>query len=291
MRYLIAIFLLVFMMINTNAQRTCGTMQVHEELLKQDPTYRDRLEAQERHIQQHGAADRGVSSIITIPVVFHIVHNGDAVGTNENLSDALIAAQLDQLNQDFALANSDFSSTPAVFQGLASNTMIQFCMAERTPDCQSSNGIHRYNGGQADWATADINSILKPATIWNRDLCLNIWTVNFDPSSTLLGYAQVPGGPANTDGVVVKYTSVGSLAMPNPVSSNYNQGRTMTHEVGHWLSMYHIWGDDGTACTGSDLCADTPNQADENYGCPTFPTVSCSNGPNGDMFVNYMDYV
>ena len=64
----------------------------------------------------------------------------------------------------------------------------------------------------------------------------------------------------------------------------------MTHEVGHYLNLRHIWGDDGSACTGSDLVDDTPNQADETYAPPAFPSISCSNGPNGDMFMNYMDY-
>src|SRR5207237_8069001 len=103
----------------------------------------------------------------------------------------------------------------------------------------------------------------------------------------VLGYAQFPGGPAATDGVVIAqscFGNTGTAAYP------FNKGRTATHEVGHWLNLYHIWGDDGTACTGSDLVGDTPNQGDENYGCPAFPSVSCSNGPNGDMFMNYMDY-
>jgi hypothetical protein len=71
----------------------------------------------------------------------------------------------------------------------------------------------------------------------------------------------------------------------------FDLGRTTTHEVGHWLNLFHIWGDDGTGCKGSDLCPDTPNQASENYGKPAFPHISCKNGPNGDMFMNYMDYV
>ncbi|MFN9958897.1 MAG: M43 family zinc metalloprotease, partial [bacterium] len=70
----------------------------------------------------------------------------------------------------------------------------------------------------------------------------------------------------------------------------FNKGRTATHEVGHWLNLRHIWGDDGTGCTGSDQVTDTPNAAGSNIGCPTFPRVTCSNGPNGDMFMNYMDY-
>ncbi len=70
----------------------------------------------------------------------------------------------------------------------------------------------------------------------------------------------------------------------------FDLGRTTTHEIGHYLNLFHIWGDDGTGCSGSDEVADTPNQGGPNFGVPTFPKLSCSNGPNGDLFVNYMDY-
>jgi hypothetical protein len=120
---------------------------------------------------------------------------------------------------------------------------------------------------------------------WDRNKYLNIWVC--DISGGILGYAQFPGGSASTDGVVVDYQYFGTIGT---ATAPFNKGRTATHEVGHWLNLYHIWGDDGTGCTGSDLVSDTPNQADQNYGCPAFPQVSCSNGPNGDMFMNYMDY-
>src|SRR5262249_21192912 len=73
----------------------------------------------------------------------------------------------------------------------------------------------------------------------------------------------------------------------------FNLGRTTTHEIGHWLNLRHIWGDDeneANTCSGSDLVDDTPNQAIMNFGKPKFPHISCKNGPNWDMFMNYMDY-
>ncbi len=102
----------------------------------------------------------------------------------------------------------------------------------------------------------------------------------------LLGYAQFPGGKCATDGVVVLYSSVGG---PNSkgTATSYDLGRTATHEVGHWLNLRHIWGD---ASCGDDLVSDTPTSQTANYGCPAYPHVTCSNGPNGDMFMNYMDY-
>jgi hypothetical protein len=107
-------------------------------------------------------------------------------------------------------------------------------------------------------------------------------------SGGLLGYAQFPGGPAQTDGVVIRHSGFGTTGT---AAAPFDRGRTATHEIGHWANLFHIWGDDGTGCNGTDEVADTPNQADENYGCPTFPSISCNNGPNGDMFMNYMDYV
>jgi hypothetical protein len=105
----------------------------------------------------------------------------------------------------------------------------------------------------------------------------------------LLGYAQFPGGPAATDGVVILNSAFGTIGTAAAFAP-YNHGRTASHEVGHWLNLRHIWGDDGGGCTGDDLVADTPNAAGPNFGKPAFPRVTCNNGPNGDLFMNYMDY-
>ena len=124
--------------------------------------------------------------------------------------------------------------------------------------------------------------------IWDRNKYLNIWVV---PSITngvyndILGYAQFPGGSAATDGVVISWRNFGRIGNLDPY---YNLGRTATHEVGHWLNLYHIWGDDGNDCWGTDYVNDTPNQADESSGCPNFPAPSCNN--TSDMFSNYLDY-
>ena len=227
----------------------------------------------------------GSRAVVTIPVVVHVLYNTSA----QNISDALIQAQISQLNLDFARLNADASSTPAAFASVAANTNVQFCLAQRDPNGNATTGIVRKTTTVTSFSTND--AVKKTSTggddAWASSSYLNLWVCNL--GGGLLGYAQFPGGPAATDGVVVLYTSVGSRNVPGSAAP-YNYGRTATHEVGHWLNLYHIWGDDGTACTGSDNVSDTPNQADENYGCPTFPTISCSNGPNGDMFMNYMDY-
>jgi hypothetical protein len=114
---------------------------------------------------------------------------------------------------------------------------------------------------------------------------LNLWVCAL--SGGVLGYAQFPEGPAATDGVVIDYRAFGTQGT---AQAPYNLGRTATHEIGHYFNLRHIWGDTED-CSGSDLVADTPNAAGPNFGTPAFPTVTCSNGPNGDMFMNYMDYV
>ena len=287
---LIATILLAALCVAVFAQeRNCATMDVLEQQLSQDPDMAARMEAIERHTEHfHHNHNHNDRAVITIPVVFHIVHNGDALGSGENISDALIQAQLDQLNQDFALQNSDASLIPSIFQGVAANTEIQFCLAQRKPDGTATNGINRFNGGRTSWTVSQIDGSLKPTSIWDRNQYLNIWSVVFGGADAgLLGYAQFPGGSASTDGVVVLYSSVGSVALPNPAGGVYARGRTGTHEVGHWLNLRHIWGD---ATCGNDLVSDTPVHNTSNGGCPTYPHYSTCSGSPVEMTMNYMDY-
>jgi hypothetical protein len=286
-------FLLAACLLSTgtivNAQQTyhrCFSAEHLQSQLAADPSLAEKMQAIEQQSTEYAQSSHsGSRAVITIPVVVHVVYNTAA----QNISDALIQAQINQLNLDFAKLNSDASNVPSAFAGLAANTNVQFCLAQRDPSGNPTTGIVRKATTVTSFSTND--GVKKTSTggaaAWDATKYLNLWVCNL--GGGILGYAQFPGGAAATDGVVVLYSSVGSLTTPG-TSAPYNYGRTATHEVGHWLNLYHIWGDDGTACTGSDNVADTPNQADENYGCPTFPTVSCSNGANGDMFMNYMDY-
>ncbi len=272
-------------------ERHCASMEVLAQQLLQDPDMAARMEAIERHTlqfhEEHDLESRD-RVVITIPVVFHIIHNGDAPGTNENISDAVIQAQLNQLNLDFSLTNIEASQIPVIFRPVAANTEIQFCLAQRKPDGTATTGINRVNGGKDSWTINQINSTLKPSTIWDRNQYLNIWSVAFGGTDgSVLGFAQFPGGVANTDGVVVKYSSIGSVASPNPAGGNYARGRTATHEIGHWLNLRHIWGD---ATCGNDYVSDTPVHNKSNGGCPTYPHLSTCAGAPVEMTMNYMDY-
>lgn len=224
---------------------------------------------------------------ITIPVVVHVIHCGEAIGTGRNISVNQINSQISVLNKDFRRLNTDISQIPAAFRGWSADPRIEFCLAQQDEFGTPTTGIVRYFTSNTQITQNDMETSIKPATIWDRDYYLNIWVIDFGASSTTLGYAQFPGNAANTDGVVIRYTAFGSMGN---VQTPYNLGRTTTHEVGHWLNLRHIWGDD-TDCSGSDFITDTPNQEFLSSGTPSFPILdNCSPNYPGIMFYNYMDY-
>ncbi|AHJ99385.1 GEVED domain-containing protein [Hymenobacter swuensis] len=262
--------------------RQCSTMENLAAQLAADPAMAQRMAAIEN--QTSSFVDNPLalrtSAVVTIPVVVHVLYNTTA----QNVSDAQIQSQIAVLNEDFNKLNADVSKTPSAFAGLAANVGIQFVLAKQTPTGAATTGIERKSTTRTSWGTDDAMKKVSTGGLdaWNSAKYLNLWVCNL--SGGVLGYAQFPGGAAATDGVVILSSGFGrngSAAAP------FNLGRTATHEVGHWLNLRHIWGD---ASCGNDLVSDTPTQQTSNGGCPSFPKVTCSNGPNGDMFMNYMDY-
>jgi hypothetical protein len=267
-------------------RRQCGAMQAHFRLLEQDPGFRTRQASLERTTARRMATVGAIAAKAgptVIPVVVHVIYNTPA----ENITMAQIRSQLRVLKRDFRAKNPDKSKVPTPFKGLVADANIEFVFAKKDPQGKPTNGVTRTKTTRTSFGTND--SVKFSAAgghdAWPTEKYLNIWVCTL--SGGLLGYAQFPGGPPETDGVVVLNTAFGTTGTAAPP---FNLGRTTTHEVGHWLNLRHIWGDTED-CSGSDLVADTPNAAGPNFGTPTFPHVSCSNGPNGDMFMNYMDYV
>lgn len=271
------------------AQRNCGTMQYLEQQKQNDPSTEKSLLKQEDQIKnwvkENGDRFRTSGGVITIPVVVHVVYRT----TSQNISNAQIQSQIDVLNEDYRALNTDFSSVPAGFQGVAADAQIEFCLAVRDPQGNPTTGITRTSTTVNSFSTNDNVKYASSGGVdaWPRGDYLNLWVCNL--GGGLLGYSQFPGtGLAATDGVVCGYNFFGRVGT---LSAPYNKGRTLTHEVGHWLNLRHIWGDDGGSCSGTDQVADTPNQGGENYGCPSFPQVdNCTSTSPGVMFMNYMDY-
>ncbi|HST49200.1 M43 family zinc metalloprotease [Jatrophihabitans sp.] len=267
-------------------RRKCATMDVHRRLLIESSEYRaarDEVENITLHLTRRKVGAR-FPGIAHIPVVVHVVYNT----AEQNISDAQVLSQIDVLNRDFRANNPDISNVPPAFASLVGDSRIEFFMATKDPAGNPTNAITRTRTGTAAFSSDD--AVKSTATggedAWPADHYLNIWVAPL--SGGLLGYAQFPGGPAATDGVVITYTAFGT---GGTATAPFHLGRTATHEIGHFFNLYHIWGDDGTGCTGTDLVDDTPNQAGPNVGVPTFPHVTCGNGPNGDLFMDYMDYV
>ncbi len=261
--------------------RNCGTMDHLNEQFAADPGLEQRMQQIESATQSWiSDPSHRTGAVITIPVVVHVVYSSTA----QNISDAQIQSQIAVLNADFRKLNADVSLTPSVFASLATDCQIQFCLAQRDPNGNATTGIVRKATTTTSFSTND--NVKRTANggdnAWNSSQYLNLWSANL--SGGVLGYAQFPGGTASTDGVVILYSAFGNSGSAN---APYNLGRTATHEVGHWLNLRHIWGD---ASCGNDQVTDTPTSSTSNFGCPAFPHVTCSNGPNGDMFMNYMDY-
>jgi hypothetical protein len=270
--------------------RTCGTMDVHRRLLSTVPEYARARAAIENVALAHQRGERVAErpGVTRIPVVVHVVWNTP----QQNISDAQITSQIDVLNRDFRRTNPDVASTPAPFLPLAADARIEFFMANVDPNGAPTAGIQRRQTALTSFTDDDAmkSNATGGVDAWPADRYLNIWVVPRLTSAIgdLLGYAQFPGGPAATDGVVILHSAFGTVGT---AAAPFNLGRTATHEIGHWLNLNHIWGDDGSGCSGTDNVGDTPNQGGANTGTPTFPRLSCNNGPNGDMFMNYMDYV
>lgn len=272
--------------------RNCGTHEKMEQMKRDIPNYATDMQIMESQVSEwiKNNPNYDEKAVITIPVVVHVLYKT----TNQNISDAQIQSQIAVLNKDFMRLNTDASNTPSVWTSIAANCNIQFCLAKRDPLGATTNGITRTQTTKSgfDIYTDEAKYASKGGhDVWDRTKYLNLWVVPAILEGTqntgILGYAQMPGGPATTDGVVIANIYFGTSGT---AQAPFNKGRTATHEIGHWLNLYHIWGDDSD-CSGSDIVNDTPNQELENYGAPTFPLLDgCATASPGVMFMNYMDY-
>lgn len=280
----------------------CYTVENREQMRAQDSTiatdeqFEAWLQDKMAEAERNGTANSRM--VLTVPVVVHVIYNGQAVGSGTNISQAQIESQIDVLNEDYRrIAGTPGFNTDSV----GADTEIEFCLAFWGEDGlpMAEPGIDRVDRNARGWSAPPytpnyINSVIKPATYWDPDEYMNIWVTNIDGS--ILGYAQGPdggfvtgyptiNGPASTDGVVIGHTHFGRTGN---VQGPYDEGRTLTHEAGHWLGLHHLWGPTNGAgsCSMDDFCGDTPNSDDANYGCAV-NHISCG---GNDMVRNYMDY-
>lgn len=282
---------LLFMCFNlliVNAQQDehlkgeCFTDQLLKSLMDKNPEIRKEYQ---EYKKQYQVKPENYSSfrrdVITIPVVVHVIHSGEAVGSGSNISMTKVLEQIEILNDDFGFRNTDRQHIPDHFINDAGPTNIQFCLITKMPNGDPHNGVNRIKYNNIP-DVSYIEDVIKPATIWNPIKFLNIWVVQI-PTPGILGYSYLPIPSilnSSKDGVVIDTDKFGN-------NGSYIKGRTATHEVGHYLGLQHPWGEI-ESCSSDDGIADTPNCAGPYFGCPNGPQYSCG---TIDMSMNFMDYV
>jgi hypothetical protein len=257
----------------SQAQRVCGTEAYNKSLP---------VSSGSSPIGISGPArDTVPNEVLVIPVVIHVLYNKN----EQNISDAQILSQLKVLNQDFRRNNADSGNTPSVFKSVAADAGITFCLAQVDPGGRTTKGIIRKKTSREFFMADDEMKFSSKGgdNAWDASKYMNIWICSMLGRN--LGYATLPGGAADKDGIVINFDVFGTAGV---VRAPFNKGRTATHEIAHWLGLKHLWGED---YCGSDEVDDTPKQESYNYYCPSFPhRSSCSPNAYGDLFMNFMDF-
>jgi len=273
------------------AQNECGTDQIHEKLMQTDTAYRTSFILTQQQIQSIVREEslnnlRGSNEIYTIPVVVHVIHVGEQIGTGTNVSDANIIASIDRLNQHYSGTN-----------GLSPDIQINFCLATRDPNGCPTTGINRVdgriiqgyedNGINFNGCSEATDQQVKDLSKWSTLDYYNIWVVNFI-CGWPAGYANFPNG-GDYDGTVIE-----AYYMTNPSLLGGNS--VLTHEVGHGFGLYHTFQGDGgnSYCPSNEDCL---YDGDKICDTPPHKESDCSgNNPCTNMGVwdncryNYMSY-
>ena len=281
------LFLVLFILMSSNisAQIKCAAVEGRNVNIQNDDTWEIEKSEMEKTISNWINEHRNsfhLRAVLTIPVVVHVIYNSPA----ENISEEQIISQIDVLNQDFRAMNDDLSTIPNDFQPLVADVEIEFCLAAVDPDGNATTGITRTftNNNVGIGGTSSIHfSNQGGHDAWDPERYLNIWVAKF--AGGIGGISSFPGiGPVAEDGVEINYIQFGTINVEPP----YHLGRTLTHEIGHYLNLEHPWGPELNDCCADDFVDDTPETCETYIGeCPAHPVISCS---MPDMFMNFMFY-
>ncbi len=255
------------------AQNRCASADYQQQQVRLQPQLSERLSSLENWIQQAATTqsfERTQEGTLVIPVVFHNLYHLPS----ERISDQQVQDQLKSLNECFRMRNPDTANTRPVFKPLAADCEIEFRLAISDPRRRATTGIVRQYTPISSWKMGDDMKFSSKmgADGWDSRGYLNIWVCRMEKFA---GFSSVLGADAKLDGIVLDLGAIGG------------GHKTLVHEVGHWLGLKHLWGDE---YCGDDGVSDTPKQASYTMGCPSTIRITCGNNPTGDMYNNYMDF-
>jgi len=284
----------------------CGVMQYEQWRTQIDPSYLERRLDVREQIESHArnSQSRFSGEVYRIPVVVHIIYNNEL----QNVSDEQVNLQMDRINKDYRRQNEDTALTRQEFIPVAADAGIEFFLADFDPEGNPTTGITRTqtNVGSFWLSLEDMKSSSTGGVdAWDVNHYLNIWVCNMAipiiNTPLILGFATPPDGAPNwpggsaaqqpeQDGVVIHFGVFGPTGETTGPLATVNQGRTATHEIGHYLGLRHIWGDGD--CSEDDGLEDTPSAAAASQQTCIYTTNSCTDSPSDfpDMIENYMDY-
>lgn len=275
---------------STNTIEECGTDAIHQQLMATDPIYKQNMDAF-NNLMKSSAVNNKMGTLYRVPVVVHVMHKGEAVGSGSNISDASIRQGIRQLNERYRKVAGSLGDGNGV------DVEIEFALAVRDESNNCTDGIVRYSmTSHSNYMNFGLNrnnsngmdeSVLKGLSRWDPNEYYNIYLVyEIDDNECgfgIQGFAYLAGAHGSSvDGMV-------QLACKFAENGN----TTLTHEIGHAFNLYHTFQGDngGSQCpTGSgDFCNDTPEHIRSSSNC-VVATNSCTGGSSSDHIHNYMDY-
>lgn len=267
------------------SQEKCSMDEYVKQQVNENTSLKTRLEEIDVFTKQRLSTSNGthrvngVPAIIKIPVVFHVLYHTPDQNIPISTIERLIAA----LNRDFNKRNFDTTNTPLAFKPYAAAMDFEFKLATMDPQGAGTNGIIRKYTPLNYWMSDDKMKFSSSYgdDAWDSKSYLNIWVCNM---RDVLGYSTLPGMDPSKDGIVLSFEDIFKARGTSPTRNDF---RTIVHEAGHWVNLYHIWGED---YCGDDKVDDTPKQSSYTPGCPNGVRISCSNTAPGDMYMNYMDF-
>ena len=275
--------LLLNSLLFAQTHKQCGATIMRNKAIAENP---DLVNNRIKYLQQLDSLQEFTSKmnndIRTIPVVIHVMHTGGS----SNISEAQVLDAIEIINEDFSKNNSDTSSVVEAFQSIIADVGVEFKLAQLDPSGNCTKGITRTYTELTNNAGENVKGLIK----WDPSMYLNVWVVsNIEIGAG--GYSYFPGEAPNNDanaGVVVLASQFGSIGQSNGSTSS---NRTLTHEIGHYLSLNHTWGDSNNNdlqqnCYDDDGISDTPNTKGTNGTC----NLSQNTCNSLDNVQNYMDY-